>query len=286
MVRKKIGLVFGGGGAKGFAHVGVLKVLEKYNISIDMVSGTSMGSIVGALHCLGYSAIEMENLIKTVSWRNLFDLNLPKTGLIKGVKVEKFLREIFKNKTFSELNKPFFVTATDILNKQEIVFNKGDVTKAVRASISIPGVFNPVENNGRILVDGGVLDNLPIEILKKNGAEIIIAVNLENLKEKKVIYEKAIVGGNDLNLPSIFTIISSSINLAEQEMTRVLLSQINEEIILNPDVEEIGYKDFQKSKIGIEKGVLETEKRLKDILGKTRGEGFFDRFKNFFKKIF
>ena len=277
MARKKIGLVLGGGSAKGFAHIGVLRVLEKNNIPIDMVSGTSIGSIIGALHCLGYSSFEIENLIKGVSWRRLLDLNLPKKGLIKGIKIESILREMFKDKKFSELNKPLFVTATDILNKQEIVFNKGDVTRAVRASISIPGIFNPVENNGRVLVDGGVLDNLPIEILKKNGAEIIIAVNLENLENKKVVYEQAVVGENNLDLPNIFTIISGAINLAEQEKTRILLSQVNEEIILNPDVREIGYKDFQKLEIGIRKGVLEAEKKLGEILEKTKIKGFFKK---------
>ena len=277
MARKKIGLVLGGGSAKGFAHIGVLRVLEKNNVPIDMVSGTSIGSIVGALHCLGYSSFEIEDLIKGVSWRKLLDLNLPKKGLIKGIKIESILREMFKDKRFSELNKPLFVTATDILNKQEIVFNKGDVTRAVRASISIPGIFNPVENNGRVLVDGGVLDNLPIEILKKNGAEIIIAVNLENLENKKVVYEQAVVGENNLDLPNIFTIISGAINLAEQEKTRVLLSKINEEIILNPDVREVGYKDFQKLEIGIRKGVLEAEKKLGEILEKTKIKGFFKK---------
>src|SRR6056297_3089720 len=185
--RKKVGIALSGGGSKGIAHIGVLKILEKYNIPVDFVSGTSIGAVIGALYCSGYTSKKLEILFTEdkKEWKKLFDYTFPKHGLIKGKRIEKFIQEELKDTKFKDLEIPLYITAFDIENKQEIYFNKGSVSKAVRASISIPGMIVPVENNNRILVDGGIVDPIPTEVLKKAGADIIIAINVNERETKK-----------------------------------------------------------------------------------------------------
>jgi NTE family protein len=262
--KNKIGLALGGGGAKGFAHLGALKVFEKNKIEFDMVSGTSIGALVGALHCAGFSAEKIEKLSKEIPWKKMIDLAIPKEGLIKGDRIEEHIRKILEGKQFSDLKKPFFITATDIKDFREVIFNKGDLAKAIRASISIPGVFNPVTNKGRLLVDGGVIDNLPIEILKINGAKNIVGINLFNKKTKNFIYDEA-EKEKEKNSSNIILNLLNSYSILEQEKLKISLKQLEDEIIISPDVESIKIYEFNKSKKGIEEGEKATEKRLKDI---------------------
>ena len=187
--KKKVGLALSGGGARGIAHIGILKTLEKYKVPIDYISGTSIGALIGALYSAEPNAKKLEKEVLEIEWKKLFDYTIPTKGLIKGKKIEEFLKEKFGDLKFNELKIPLFITAFDIENKQEIIFHKGNVAKAVRASISIPGIFVPTENNGKILVDGGLTDLIPTEILKKEGADIIIAVNLNSIKEKETSLE-------------------------------------------------------------------------------------------------
>jgi len=282
--KKKVGLVLGGGAAKGFAHIGVLKVLEQNNIPIDMVSGTSMGSVIGALYCIGYSTLEIEKIARETPWKKLVDLAIPKRGLIKGDKLENYLRHLFEDKTFTDLKKPLLVTATDIQTGEEIVFEKGDLTKAVRASISIPGIFNPVENNGRILVDGGVLDNLPIDILRKKGAEIIIAVSLFHTHEKNVIYEEAIKQENNKKAHNLFSTLLNTFNLFEEDTLRLMLHNAKADVIITPDLTDIKLQDFDKLGIGVKNGEAEANKFLDKIKSltaeKTIIQGIIDIIKN------
>src|SRR6056297_218787 len=218
--RKKVGVALSGGGSKGIAHIGVLKILEKYNIPIDLVSGTSIGSVIGALYCSGYSIKKLETLFTEDKreWKKLFDYTFPKHGLIKGKKIEKFIEEELKDITFKELKKPLYVTAFDIENRQEIYFNKGSVGKAVRASISIPGIIVPVENKKRILVDGGIVDPIPTEVLKKAGAEIIIAINVNERDVKKPKFEKAVNKKGKKKVPGIWKIASKSFKVMAYEV--------------------------------------------------------------------
>jgi NTE family protein len=268
--RKKVGLVLGGGGARGLAHIGVLKVLEENNIPIDFVSGTSIGAIIGALYCLGKKPSEIEEIAKKINWKNIFDFGFSLKGIIKGKKIEDYLRDIFEEKSFSDLKIPFFATAVDINESTEVVFNKGDLTNAVRASISIPGIFKPIMNNGRVLVDGGVLDNLPIKVLKENGAEVIIAVNLYDEPQKEIIYETA----NRINqesksflkeIPNLVKIILKSYNLMEGEKVRLLLENFDNEIIITPKVRNLRIYEFDKVDLLIEKGINSTKKEIYKI---------------------
>jgi NTE family protein len=273
---KKIGLVLGGGGAKGYAHIGVLKSLEENNISVDYVAGTSIGAVVGALYCLGYNAREIEKIAKTTNFKQLFDLTLPKKGLIKGEKIEIYLRHLFENKKFSDLKKPLFVVAADIVNFREVIFNKGDLTKAVRASISIPGIFHPVENNGKTLVDGGILNNLPIDVLQKEKVDAIIAVNLEKGKIKKEIYESAVSQKSDININITNILLNSYVMIISNQLKDIHLNP--NVIILHPELEKISLKDFHKIDEGINVGYKIAKINSKKL------KKFIDN--NFFRRMF
>ena len=275
--KKRVGLVLGGGGAKGFAHIGVLRALEEEGIKIDAISGTSMGSFVGALYCLGYSPDEIEKKISETPWRKLIDIGLPKSGFLRGDKLERYIRKLIGEKKFSDLKIPLFINATDIQNSDEIVFNKGDLAKAIRASISIPGIFDPVENNDRILVDGGVLNNLPIDILKENKIKKIIAVNLEKVDNFKRIYDTAKIKQDKKMIPKISEVLFQSFRLIHSRELSFLLDGNKNSIILTPKTDEIKFQDFKKLKQGIEEGYSETMKNMKKIKKVVKKEGFFKK---------
>ena len=184
--KPKIGLALGGGAAKGYAHIGILKVLEKEGIPIDMIAGTSIGSVVGALYASGISISVIEKLAYNIQRDLWIDLVIPRRGFIEGKRVEEMMKLLTKNKSFDELEIPLAITATDLIEGEEYIFNKGNVAKAVRASISIPGIFNPVIEGKKVLVDGGVLNNVPVDVVKQMGADYVIAVDLSSKVSVKV----------------------------------------------------------------------------------------------------
>lgn len=175
-MRPKVGLILGGGAARGYAHLGVLKKLEEENIPIDFIIGTSIGALIGAIYASGN---DLEKIIKDVRDINflklikMVDLNIPQKGFIKGDKIEKFLSNYIKN-DFNELKIPLYAIATDIKHGREIIFSNGPVIKAVRASISIPVVFEPVEFQNTKLVDGSIIDFDAVDLAIKLGADIVI----------------------------------------------------------------------------------------------------------------
>ena len=210
----KIGLVLGGGGAKGAAEVGVLKVLEKNGIKPDSIVGTSIGSIVGGLYAAGYSATELETMFQTQEWLTLLtdrssslanepykvvdgvtyifgfpilDRQAIGLGVMKGSSIEHLLDSMVcakGGKDFASLKIPFNCVAADIRSGKEVILHEGCVAKAMRASMAIPGVFKPVEIDDHTLVDGGMLNNLPVDVCRKMGADIIIAVDLQQNEQK------------------------------------------------------------------------------------------------------
>jgi len=186
----KIGLALGGGSAKGMSYIGLLRVFEKHKIPIDFISGTSIGALIGGLYCAGYSPDEMEKLISELNWKKMLDFNDFGNGLIRGNKIEKWLRKMLKGKQFKDLKIPFAASAVDIHNGEEVVFESGDVAKAIHASIAIPGVFSPVKINHRHYVDGGVVDPVPVGILRRKKMDKVIAVSLstpvKRLRSRKV----------------------------------------------------------------------------------------------------
>ena len=181
MERKKVGLVLSGGAAYGFAHIGVLKVLEKNNIDIDFIAGTSMGAIIGGLYSSGLSLEEMEKILQSFSRRKFIDFNifvLSDSGLLHGRKVLNILKKLVNNKKIEDCEKKFCCVASDLSSGEKYVFDKGDLATAIRASMSIPGIFKPVKIGHHCLVDGGVHDNIPVDEARKMGADIVIAVDV------------------------------------------------------------------------------------------------------------
>ncbi len=185
MKQPKIGLALGGGAAKGIAYIGVLKVLERNKIPIDYISGTSIGSVIGALYAAGYKAKEIENLALNEKWETLFDFTELEHGLISGRSMEKEMSRLLKGKQFKDLYIKFIATAVDIKTGQEILFNQGDVAKAVRASIAIPGVFAPLHLHKMILVDGGVVDPVPVKCIKDKVDKVIAVASTLHLTKPR-----------------------------------------------------------------------------------------------------
>ena len=179
----KIGLALGGGGARGLAHIGILKVLQREHVPIDVIAGTSMGGIVGAMHAAGLSTEQMESeALKHGDIGQIFklvDLRLIGSGLLGGKRIKKLLTEVLgADTTFADLRLPFAVVSVDYNSGRTVVLKDGNLVNAVRATMSVPGVFEPVELNGCSLLDGGVLDNVPVGVARDLGAEKIIAVDV------------------------------------------------------------------------------------------------------------
>ncbi len=278
--RLKIGLALSGGGAKGCAHIGVLKFLEELNVPVDYIAGTSMGAVIGGLYASGIPARELEKIILTMDWedvmndkpqrkyltfrrkeddqRYLFDLELG----IKGLKVEmptglrfgqKFmflLRSLTLPVTditdFDKLPIPFRAVATNIGNGEPVVLGHGDLVEALRASMAIPGVFSPVAKDGMLLIDGGVANNIPVDVVKSMGADIIIAVDISSQLA-------------DLNeLKSFFSISIQTIDLLTRKNMEPRLAQAD--LVITPPVAKFGTMEFKAAKQIIELGYNEARK--------------------------
>ena len=178
----KIALVMGGGAARGFAHVGVIRALEQEKIPLDMVVGTSVGSLIGAIYASNVNSFDLEWTAFQLQKDDLFDFGVMSAvtgmGLAKGDKLEEWVRGHVKTQNIENLKLPFAAVATDLNWGKKVVLDKGSVARAVRASSAIPGVFQPVQHQGKFLVDGGVVDNIPISVARAKGADIVIAVDI------------------------------------------------------------------------------------------------------------
>lgn len=178
----KVGLVLGGGGAKGAAEIGVLKYIEEAGVHIDYIVGTSIGSIIGGLYSVGYRSQQLDSLFVNTDWENIFSESIAGTQQISNVFSD--LLNLPDSVDFDSLPIPYRCVATDIINTEEVILQRGNLARAMRASMSIPGAFKPVKWEGKLLVDGGMLNNLPVDIAKKMGADIIIAIDLAQRKHE------------------------------------------------------------------------------------------------------
>ena len=176
--RPKIGLALSGGVARGPVHVGILSVLEREGIPIDCVAGASAGALVGSAYCAGLEIPELRELARDTGWRNVAALTWPRQGLLSFAKMEQFIENLVGEVDIRDLSIPFAAVVTDMMCGEQVILREGRLATAVRASCSVPGVVNPVEKDGRLLVDGGISDNLPVDAVREMGADYVIGVDL------------------------------------------------------------------------------------------------------------
>lgn len=255
--KKKLGLALGGGGAKGFAYIGALKFFEDKNIKIDYLAGTSIGALIGALYASGYSIDKLTELAKEFSLRDqirLFDVGLPQ-GLFKGNKVIKFLENYIRpDLTFSDLEIPFSVTAVDLMTGNLKIINSGNVVEAVRASISYPYFFRPFITGSEILVDGGILLNIPISPLWQLGANYVVAISVSHFLEFEE--QDNILKTNFLETPAFIKILLRSLAITTKTIEQNYLEIYEPDVMIDIFTEDLGVTDFYKAEAKhlIEKG--------------------------------
>ena len=257
----KIAVVLGAGSSKGFAHIGVLKILESNKIPIHMIVGTSVGSVVGSFYAYGYDAFQLQKLSFSIEKGDIVDLAIPDNGFIKGEKLEEFVNKTVKNTPIEKLKLPFYAVATDIQTGQEVAFGKGSTGMAVRASCSIPGVFRPVKIGERMYIDGGVVSPVAVDVAKKFGADIVIAVDISSDVERA------------LPENTIETILQS-LNIMYSKLASIQLSKAD--VVIKPKVGHIGSADFSKRHEAIlegEKAALEALPQVMKIVTQLRQEG-------------
>ena len=172
--RPTVGLALGGGSARGFAHIGVIRALQESRIPIDVVSGCSIGAIIGSVFCVGGDLELLLKICMQMKAREMMDLVVPRKGMVRGAKFENLIQLFTKNRDFEEMDVPFACSACDLWEGKTKIFTTGKVYPAVRASMSIPGVFEPKLIDGVMYVDGGVLDNVPVDAAKRLGADVVI----------------------------------------------------------------------------------------------------------------
>jgi len=287
--KPKVGLVLSGGAARGLAHVGVLKALEEQGIHIDAIAGTSMGAVIGGLYASGYKIDELEKLALGIDWQEALSdaperedvpfrrkqddrdflvkqqlsfrddgsLGLP-LGVIQGQNLALLLESLLAHSSdirdFDKLPIPFRAVATDIVNGEKVVFRKGHLPQVIRASMSIPAVFAPVEINGQLLVDGGMVDNIPVDVAREMGVDIVIVVDIGT----------PLRGRKQLN--TVFDILNQSITLMTRSNSEVQLASLKpDDILIQPALASYGATDFGRSLDIINAGYRATqvlEKRL------------------------
>jgi len=285
-----VGLALGSGSAMGLAHIGVLKVLEEEGVNIDFVCGSSIGALIGALWCCGYSAYEVEKIVlENRNRRYLFgwdDLAFPLRGLLKGRHIYRFLDKYLGEMTFHDIKRPFKVVACDAQGMKVVVFDSGQLKDAVMASVAIPGVIEPFRIADHYYIDGGVLNPLPTDVCLECGVGKIVAVNVlpsaddfersfDLLKKRRAtalsrrravaawqrFFRLRVLG---LFEPNIFDVIISSVQSMEYLLGRAnAMSQ--SDVVLHPDVTDISWADFRKIEELVRRGEDETRRHLWEI---------------------
>ena len=266
MRKRKIGLALGGGGARGLAHIGVLNILQSEGIYADMIAGTSAGAFVGALCAQRKDCNLIKELVTSVDWKravSLVDLVVPKTGLLGGRKIKDWLGLVIGGDIkFSDLKIPFACVAADINTGEEVIINQGSVLEGVRASISVPGIFTVVRWKGRYLVDGGLVNPVPVSVVKEMGADFIIAVNVIP-EVGEMIPHRDEEGKRDLKEPNIFAVLLQSLNIGTYALAKS--SMEGADVTIHPQVAHIHPAEFRRTKECILQGELAAQGSIPEI---------------------
>ncbi len=267
--KNKIGLALSSGGAKGLAHIGVIKSLVKNNIPIDFIAGSSAGSLIGGLYAATKDIEKIEKIAKKLTYKDLikifYDPSL-KSGLITGNKTIQFLEDNFGKYTIKKLKIPFKAIATDIISGKTIAINSGNLAKAIRASSSIPFLYQPIKYGKYYLIDGGTSCPMPVDIVKDMGADKIIAVNLEGYSFKKKIYKK-------FKKISVITTLKSTLNLMLHHLSRGNLEKAD--ITITPEITNVPLTKFVNGEDLISIGEKATETIIDDIKKLTKKINIF-----------
>ena len=253
--KPKIGIALGSGSARGFAHIGVLKALEENNISVDIVTGSSAGALVGGLYCCGIKPEMIKNIAIQVDKKLWMDFTVSRRGILKGDKIEEILKLLTGGRNIEKLNKKMAIVATDLQKGEKVIFTEGPVYKAIRSSISIPGVFEPVNHKDRVLVDGGVVDRVPISLTKDIGADIVIAVDVGFSEYGNRVFH-------------LLDIIQQSIDIMAEKILDA--DKIYADIIMEPPLSHIESSQFERVEECAEIGYNTTLEHIDEIREKIK----------------
>ena len=235
----KIALVLGGGAARGFAHVGVIKTLEAHGIVPDLVVGTSAGSVVGALYAGGYGGYDLQKVALQLEQDSVGDFALPDRGFIKGEQLQNYINKALQHRPIEKLNKPFAAVATDLQSGEMMIFRRGNSGMAVRASSSVPGIFQPVNIGGREYVDGGLVSPVPVKAARAMGADIVIAVDISSKPKHAKIKDT-------------LDILLQTFNIMGQGLGRYEMAEAD--VVLQPLIGAMGSTEFEQKHTAIMEG--------------------------------
>lgn len=257
----RLGLALGGGAARGFAHVGVIQVLEANGIQPDVITGTSAGSLVAALYASGKTAAELERAAMSMDEATLTDWILPllSRGLLRGEALARYVRQAVGGKLIEQMKLPLGILATDLGTGQGVLFRRGDTAQAVRASSAVPGVFNPVAISGREYVDGGLVAPVPVRQARDMGAEVVLAVDIS-------------ADPQDLPSNGLLSLLPKTTAIMGQSINRLELAGAN--VVVRPALAGVGSADFASRQRSIDAGRAAMQAalpRLKAELARQRG---------------
>jgi len=295
--RPRIGLALGSGSARGLAHIGVLRALKEAGITVDLVAGTSMGAVIGAVFASG-KIDGLSARLRNLDWPGivaLLDPVFPRSGLIDGQRVTEFVRAHVPSAHIEGLLLPFAAVATDLMTGEEVVATAGDLTEAVRASIAVPGIFTPVRSNGRILVDGGLVNPVPVSVARAMGADLVIAVDLNHdIVTGRLSHPAAHANGNGYGpimarlleslraidspvlaqfeawlhkpplepLPGIFDVLLASIYIMQARVTEADLRQTQPDLLIQPPLGAVRFMEFDRAEEIIDIGYRSAAEQL------------------------
>ena len=281
----RIGLALGGGAARGWAHLGVIRALEEMGVDISLVAGTSFGSVVGAAYCTGAHG-DLERFGRGIDlWKmfSFFEVSLlNRSGFSDGTRIERFFRENLDVVPIEEMDIPFYAVCCDLLSGERVVIDRGDTVFAVRASSSVPLMFTAIERDGRVLVDGGVVDPLPVDVCREKGADLVIAVDLNHYlpdgisrkgkaenRNRSPLLEKIdrMVPKRDLKETDLnmIEVLFSSFFQMSKHITNANLRICPADILVRPPLERVNYLDFHLANEAIEAGHIAAVERSGEI---------------------
>ncbi len=280
--RTRVGLALGGGAARGWSHIGVLRALQLEGVEPDIVCGCSVGAFVGAAYANG-DLDKLEAWVATLRWQDVLSLADVgfNGGLLKGRKLIEFFTREFADRDFADLVRPFACVATDLETGREVWLREGRLRDAVRASGALPGLFSPVVHDGRLLVDGGLVNPVPVSLCRALGADIVIAVDLGSDRMGRLRPEQAPAADNwrqrllrrlgvgngkkDDTLPSLIEVLSASVNIMQIRIARSRLAGEPADVVVMPRLAQIGWMDFHRGVEAIAEGRAAVERMLPAI---------------------